>query len=572
MSMLVGVGLAREKWTEARARAMAAVPAAAAALCAVGIVLTQGRAGQAAALAGLWWLGVAWRVRPGRLRVALYAAPLVAGAIALAAATQIPHPAVEGVLLTLRYRLDYWGGALAVLRQDLRWLTGVGLENFGLFYVEHKPAWSPEEVSDPHNLVLSVWCSLGAAGLAAIISLAVLAVRSWLRPHRAAGGDAGLPGLMAPAALAAAPGMIVFFLVGPGWGVLALAAMTLAAALCAAEDPRRLAASGRAPASLRQAAIVALVAFALAETIGTAILEPPTAWAMLVLVAVTLVPRSRSRAASAQEPVISSEAREAGRVEKSRRGSHAPAGTARFLDSLRSLGMTDSCGETPSTRTQPDGPGVRLSAPLKFLLTLAMMGGMYAYLTGLVLPVGRERALLAEARAAETPEEQAELLRDAAAARPSSWEPHLLRARLWQDEAARGRGPQAAMAVERAVDAYRDVLERQPRLRFVYMAMADCLLGLPGSLEDPQALDAARHYLEEASRLYPTSIITRLRLADVTDRAGDEAAALDEYREVLRLDAATPEPALRLAPDIRAAVENRVRQLAESVATPAAVE
>ncbi|MGB2754625.1 MAG: hypothetical protein WBE00_05930, partial [Phycisphaerae bacterium] len=56
--------------------------------------------------------------------------------------------------------------------------------------------------------------------------------------------------------------------------------------------------------------------------------------------------------------------------------------------------------------------------------------------------------------------------------------------------------------------------------------------------------------------------------ADVTDRLGDDAAALAEYRRALQLDALAP-PQRRLADNERQSVERRIGQLEESLAAPA---
>ncbi|MGB3087545.1 MAG: hypothetical protein WBC53_07465, partial [Phycisphaerae bacterium] len=115
---------------------------------------------------------------------------------------------------------------------------------------------------------------------------------------------------------------------------------------------------------------------------------------------------------------------------------------------------------------------------------------------------------------------------------------------------------------------YQEAVARHPRLLDAYQRLAACRLAVPGALDDPQALGAARGHLEQAARLYPTDIRARLQLAEIADQLKDAAGALAEYRRVLELDRLTPDEDRRLALDERRAVEGRVRELEESLATP----
>ena len=541
LGFFVAVGLVREKWSEVRsrgARVLAAVMGAAAAACACGIVLTHSRAAVAAVGVGLYWLAVAWWVRRRRTRIALYLLPLIVAAVGLAAATQVNHPAVAGAMKTLRYRLDYWWATLKILHRY--WETGVGLENFGHHYVEHKVAWAPEEVNDPHNMLLSMWSKLGLAGATALGLLAVGAVRVWLRENPSRdreGADGAAPRgepllvLLVPVMMVAAPVAIYFFAMGWYWGIAATAVMAMVIGLGAGEEPSRLEASGRPLRSLHTACVVAVLALALQEQIGTAILEPPAAWAMLVVVGVSLrAPRAvRAR-----------------RVVRARRGSDGASPGA------PGAGL----------------PGFSLRAPARFLLMASAMAVCFLYVRQLILPVGRELALLRIAGWDRAAFEGDEPLRAAAEANPLAWEPHLLRARAWRREAGAVEGAAAAVHLERAIQGYRDALTRHPRLRRAYLALARCYLAPKGAERDPNALAAARACLQEAARLYPTHIPTRLRLAEVIDSLGEDAAALEAYRQVLRLDGLMPEPALRLKDEARAKVKARLAELQGASAPP----
>lgn len=549
LGFFVAVGLVREKWSEVGsrgARVLAAVMGAAAAACACGIVMTHSRAAVAAVGVGLYWLAVAWWVRRRRTRIALYLLPLVIAAVGLAAATQVDHPAVAGAMKTLRYRLDYWWATLKILHRY--WETGVGLENFGHHYAEHKVPWAPEVVADPHNMLLSMWSKLGLAGATALGLLAVGTVRAWLRENpsrdpapshdpapsrereRAVPRGEPLLVLLVPAMMVAGPVAIYFFAMGWYWGIAATAVMVMVIGLGAGEEPSRLEASGRPLRSLRTACVVAVLALALQEQIGTAILEPPAAWAMLVVVGVSVGARRAVRA---------------------RRGSDGA-----------SPGAPDAAA--------PDAglPGFSLRAPARFVLMALAMTVCFLYVRLLILPVGRERMQLEMVRRGLDAFAGDERLRAAAEANPLAWEPALLRAWAWRWEAGAVEGAAAAVHLERAIQGYRDALARHPRLRRAYLALATCYLAPKGAERDPNALAAARACLQEAARLYPTHIPTCLRLAEVIDSLGENATALEAYRQVLRLDGLMPEPALRLKDEARAKVEARLAELQGASAPP----
>ncbi|MCX5672683.1 MAG: O-antigen ligase family protein, partial [Planctomycetota bacterium] len=501
LGFFAALGLAREKWAEAGsrgARGLAVAAAVMALACAVGIVLAQARAAMVAAVVGVYWLAVAWGVGRPRLRRVLYVVPLVLGAAGLAMAAAANHPALG----SLKIRLDYWQATWEVLRGH--WAAGVGLENFGLYYIQFKLPTAPEEVADPHNLLLSAWSALGLAGLAAVVMVWVIAVRAWLRqpmetcPHNGGsprGGEqavdmppgdprSGEPllGLLGPVLVLAAPAVVFFAMIGEAgdWksGILLgmigaglVAVMALAMGVAVAEEPSRLAASARPLRSLRSACIVGLLAFALEEQIGTAILEPPTAWAMLALVAVTLGP-------SAAEI----------RARRGSGGTSAQVGEARPDETGRG---------TPS-------PGVHLNLAAKFVLMAAAMAVAFLYVSRVVLPVGREAYLIGVAAQSVDQAEQDEALRSASAVNPLAWEPAMMRGRLWQDEAGLVQGPGDAVNLEHASAAYQDALAREPRLRRAYLALAACRLAAGGALDDTAALAQAREDLRQAVDLYPT--------------------------------------------------------------------
>jgi tetratricopeptide (TPR) repeat protein len=299
--------------------------------------------------------------------------------------------------------------------------------------------------------------------------------------------------------------------------------------LAVAEEPSRLAASGRPLWSLGAACVAALAALVLMEQMGTAILEPPTAWAALVVLGVSL---RNHRSATVRSRALSPGA------------------------DIRDLGVAAR-------------PGLRLVAWAKFGLMLLAMAAGFTYARFLLVPVAREDALFAEARAAASADDRDTALQAAARANPLAWEPALARGRTWQGEAAAARGPQRTLDLERAMQAYREALARQPRLRHAYLALAACRLSVPSALEnDPATLQEALDYTRAAARLYPTDIPTQAQAAALADALGDGARALAEYRRLLDLDGLMPDEDRRLAPDMRRDVEKRVKQLEEPQAKP----
>jgi len=470
LGLLVAVGLAGEKWFEARgrgARGLAVGLGAVAAVLLIALVMSHVRGAPAG-------------------------------------------------LSTLRCRLDTWRAAASILKDH--WLAGVGLENFASHYLEHKPPTAIEEVGDPHNMWLSAWTQLGVAGLAALVSLVAGTVWTWLRSHgpqtNAGGRGASLFGWLVAVLVPAAPAVIVLFTMGRIYGAVAVAVAAIIMGVAACENPSRLEVAARPLRILRAASVAAVVTFCLLGQVGVAFALPATAWAGLVVIAVSLGGNGARRVAAAVRPW------------------------------------------------------------LKFVLMLAAMALVFGYIRWILLPVARVDAWTTAAAGAATPEAQAEALRAADQAHPLAWEPAYLRGRAWET-AARAAGAEGAadptamvMRLERAKRAYREVLARHPRLLDAYRHLAACRLAVPGALDDPQALNAARGHLEQAARLYPTDIRARLQLAEIADQLKDAAGALAEYRRVLELDRLTPDEDRRLALDERRAVEGRVRELEESLATP----
>lgn len=107
------------------------------------------------------------RAAPAALALALYAAGVL-GLFALGASEgTLPHP-------SLAFRWDYWSAGWAGYTDAP--LTGVGRENFGAVFLEHRPPRSTEEVRNAHNLWVTALVELGPLGLLAIALLVVSSV------------------------------------------------------------------------------------------------------------------------------------------------------------------------------------------------------------------------------------------------------------------------------------------------------------------------------------------------------------------------------------------------------------
>ena len=68
---------------------------------------------------------------------------------------------------SIDFRWDYWTASAKMFTDN--WLTGVGAENFGDYYLQYKPITSPEEIKNPHNFLVQIASEYGFAGLVGLI-------------------------------------------------------------------------------------------------------------------------------------------------------------------------------------------------------------------------------------------------------------------------------------------------------------------------------------------------------------------------------------------------------------------
>ena len=177
-------------WTAVRwrrgDRVGAAAVAAVALTVAVGLALTKSRGGIAAAGVGAVAVLALYVVRRwGRLwRLWLAAGWL---GFALAAAGVVAVGLRSGGLgnKSMTFRWHYWTAAVQMVRQHP--ITGVGPANFGQHYTAYKPPVNPEEVKDPHNVVVRFASEWGLIGLVGCLTMLVGGSIMAARP--AAAGD-----------------------------------------------------------------------------------------------------------------------------------------------------------------------------------------------------------------------------------------------------------------------------------------------------------------------------------------------------------------------------------------------
>jgi len=222
--VLLGVGIGLATWSDWRKAAPAAVvPARKAAtaaprnwpgsaeisltplllvlltlllICALVVLLgTHSRGGFVASVAMLTlfvllWCGRAWTARRRRRLVIAGLVAAFALTTAVLAYGVAYHRLPEK---SLRFRWHYWIASAQMVRDHRLW--GVGLNNFGDYYMLYKLPESPEAVKDPHNFFVRYAAEMGlpAAGLALGL-VGFLMLRPLLRRRTisvAAGADAG---------------------------------------------------------------------------------------------------------------------------------------------------------------------------------------------------------------------------------------------------------------------------------------------------------------------------------------------------------------------------------------------
>jgi putative inorganic carbon (HCO3(-)) transporter len=114
---------------------------------------------------------------------------------------------------SLESRLDYWRGAVAIVR-DHPWV-GTGPGTFGSIYPKYKTALT-EEAQVVHNNFLQMWSDSGVLAFVAYALLWIVAVRDAFRLARQRAGDAAAMAVCGALAGWTAHGLMDFDLYSPG--------------------------------------------------------------------------------------------------------------------------------------------------------------------------------------------------------------------------------------------------------------------------------------------------------------------------------------------------------------------
>lgn len=159
-----------------------------AALIAFCLLLTKSRTAYAGLLAGIGWWLLRWVIakrhrssdsdhqRIRRIVVWVLSGACVVGfAVGIAALTGgLDQAVLSEAPKSLRYRLEWWHGTWATIREHFWFGTGPG--NFRDYYLAHKLPESSEEIADPHNFLLDVWANAGTIGLIGLLACVGLMV------------------------------------------------------------------------------------------------------------------------------------------------------------------------------------------------------------------------------------------------------------------------------------------------------------------------------------------------------------------------------------------------------------
>lgn len=189
VGLLISLAFFVQSLRQADSRRLAVLLGAGVIVVAYCLLLTKSRTGWAGLISGL----IAWGFFAGMrrrgsidvrlLRLAMGTLAVVVVLFGLAIATGGIDTAVFlEAPKSLSYRLLYWRGAVATLRESP--LLGTGPGNFRPRYLKHKLPESSEEIADPHNFVLDLWASGGLLAIAGLAAFGGVVAAHLLRRRR----------------------------------------------------------------------------------------------------------------------------------------------------------------------------------------------------------------------------------------------------------------------------------------------------------------------------------------------------------------------------------------------------
>jgi hypothetical protein len=566
--MLVGfaaLGAAQSGWKTLRrsmsARGVALVVAQfAIALALLGaMALTGSKAAIAASVIGaaLWLLiGLA---RPWIARHPVRSFAIGWAMIVLAGVAVVGHGLYHGSLpgASLNFRWQYWTASRSMIADHP---LGVGRENFGRHYLRYKSIESPEEVSNPHNLLVHAACEWGVLGLVGVVLM--LVGSSWVASRCVAstrddgGNETDEPDRLVTMAAAIFVAAVVIVARGlllgssePNYvyyvtvaGGLAWLAGFLPFWFGGLGSLERVGAASRPDEGVWSASTtgltIGLFAFLLTEMVNFALFVPAAAMTFFALLAVRVSECAASGAG-------------------------------------RTNAVAMPTPQRPSARVAVG----RMGMPAGLLVLVGGLGFMWGEVISGNNALRRARQLVTYQRLVpDAPSLSAEFQR-AAMVDPFDPTPHEEDAALWMRVWISRSIPSALDKAEQAISA---AIDRDPYDLGLRRMRWQVLLARARHTKKPADFNDAIAAAKDALALYPLDPDGLVTLGDTLAEAASAIAgtpaarnallleAIDAYQQALDLDAARPAWVHfhRLTAQQRAALSDRVTQLRERLTAP----
>ncbi|HUU85044.1 MAG TPA: O-antigen ligase family protein [Phycisphaerae bacterium] len=281
----------------------------AAILAAAALTHSRGALFAGAAAVVVWIIRVAassWIERK-RTMTLLFAWSIIIGGAIATIGQGLQQDKLPGA--SLNFRWQYWTASARLFADT--WTTGVGRENFGRHYLQYKTIASPEEVTNPHNFLVSAATEWGVIGLAGMVVMLVGGSIALTRPSKPYADDpTERPGSPLRWALAVGGGVFFLrlFLLGSTnvdylivVTVLPLFVWMVAFALLSVESNILGAFRTDGLPRLAVGVNLCLLAFVLQDTINFAAFVPGAATTFFALLAIPIA----SRSAGTPEPAVS---------------------------------------------------------------------------------------------------------------------------------------------------------------------------------------------------------------------------------------------------------------------------
>jgi O-antigen ligase len=433
----------------------------------------------------------AWRARGILARNAARAFWAGVGVVVLGAVAIVAHGIYHKSLFheSLTFRWYYWWGSMRIVARHL--LAGVGLDNFGYYYLGARLPWASEEIKDPHNFLVKFATELGLVGL--VLCLAWLGRLAWeltrpvVPPQVTPAAPPGVKPAAGPRAIASIATIVgvalalnvmasIDFLSDPGYvfneilrRVAMYALMLIGASVMAVRSFERPELDGRPAPFLLYAVIVALAVFLVHNLIDFSLFEPGPMMAFALLAGAALGVRQPSVAGRRKRTAVAAVALGVCVVLWLVAGGFFWAPTATAEDAANDAAIALRAGRGPEAvrllaqaRDQQ-----RLNADYPFRAARAMIYG-----------------------GAPNPQEILALLDVAIRQNPMATEYRLTRARYL------AHLPNPAQRRDAIVADYRRVLELNPNEVSLHLEFADVLR----SFNTPEDRAAARAEYEAALR------------------------------------------------------------------------